>query len=324
MNRRRALSLMLMASGLSACGGRKQDGKPVLRVGHFPNITHAQAVIANQLSRAGKGWFEERIGAEVQWFIYNAGPSAIEAFFTDAIDLSYIGPSPVLNGYIKSGGDEIRVVSGATKGGASLVVRAEGGPKAPAEFRGRKIATPQLGNTQDVACRVWLRKQGFTVTQTGGDVQVIPTANPDQLSLFQQQKLDGVWTVEPWVSRLEMEAGGRVFLEQKADFATVVAASTKALQEKAELVKKFVAAHVELTQWVAEHPAEAKETFRAGFKAITKGEISEKLVDHAWPRLVFNAEVTQAEFESSLAEGQSVELLPAKAPKLDRLLALQK
>src|ERR1043165_2373609 len=145
--------LAVFAGALAACGPKSPEsegGKVVLRVGHFPNITHAQGVIASQLSREGKGWFEERLGPDVklQWYTYNAGPSAVEAIFAGSIDLTYIGPSPVLHGYVKTKGDEVRVVSGATNGGAALVVRADSGITKPEDFRGKKVATPQLGNTQ--------------------------------------------------------------------------------------------------------------------------------------------------------------------------------
>jgi NitT/TauT family transport system substrate-binding protein len=321
------LLLLLAAAALAGCGPKPSEpqagGKTRLRVGHFPNITHAHGVIAHQLSIEKKGWFEERLGPDVQidWFVYNAGPSAIEAIFAGSIDVTYVGPNPVLNGYVKTAGDEVRVISGATAGGAALVVKAEGGPTKPEDFRGKKIATPQLGNTQDVSCRVWLGKQGFKVTQLGGDVRVIPTENPSQLTLFQQGEIDGAWTVEPWVSRLEMEAGGKIFLEQKEEVATVLAASTDILKKQPALVKKFVAAHRELTQWINAHPAEAKDLVRRGLKEITKRELPAPLVDHAWPRLRFTSEVTLASFERAVHEAQSVDLLKA-APPLDRLLAV--
>jgi NitT/TauT family transport system substrate-binding protein len=318
------LLVALCALVLTGCDSKpKQAGKARLRIGHFPNITHAQGVIASQLSREKKGWFEERLGPEVEieWFTYNAGPSAIEAIFAGSIDLTYIGPSPVLNGYTKTGGDEVRVVSGAANGGGALVVKAEGGPTQPKEFRGKKVATPQLGNTQDVACRVWLRKQGFKVTQLGGDVQVIPTENPNQLPLFQGGSIDAVWTVEPWVSRLETEAGGKIFLEQKDEFTTVLAASTAVLKKQPALVKKFVAAHRELTEWITAHPDEAKALVRAGIKEITKRDLPPALIDHAWPRLTFTSKITREQFEQAASEAQSVQVLQ-NVPKLDRLVAI--
>ena len=138
----------------------------------------------------GKGWFEQRLGpnVEIQWFTYNAGPSAMEAVFAGSLDLTYVGQGPALNAHFKSNGEEIRVISGAATGGAALVVKPNGGINSPADFRHKKIATPQLGNTQDISCRAWLKAQGFNVTQTGGDVKVLPVANPDQLSLFPKRR----------------------------------------------------------------------------------------------------------------------------------------
>ena len=192
--------------------------KTVIRVGHFPNLTHAQGVIGHGLSRSGKGWFEQRLGTnvEIQWFVYNAGPSAMEAIFTKSLDLTYVGPNPAINAHLKSNGEEVRIVAGACSGGAALVVQPDGRIKTDADFKKRKIGTPQLGNTQDVAARAWLISKGIKVTMTGGDAQVIPTANPDQLDLFLRGNLDAVWTVEPWVTRLEREAKGKVYLEESS------------------------------------------------------------------------------------------------------------
>src|SRR5256884_4844880 len=195
----------------------RAQGKTVIRFGHFPNITHAQGVIAHALSRQGKGWFEQRLGpnVEIQWFTYNAGPSAMEAVFAGSLDVTYVGPSPALNPYFQSNGEEIRVISGAANAGAALVVKPDSPIKTPADFRGKKIATPQLGNTQDISCRAWLKTHGFKVTQTGGDVTVIPTANPDQLGLFQTGGDEAGLTIEPWVSRLQRRANARVVLDDK-------------------------------------------------------------------------------------------------------------
>ncbi len=297
----------------------------VLRVGHFPNITHAQGLIASQLSREGKGWFESRLGGDVkiEWFVYNAGPSAMEAIAAGSIDLTYVGPNPALNLYSKAQGEEVRIIAGSANGGAALVVQGDGRLSKPADFRGKAIATPQLGNTQDVACRAWLIKQGYRITQLGGDVKVLPTANPDQLALFTAGQLDGVWTVEPWVSRLELEAKGKVFLEQKDSITTVLVSSVKLLAEKRELVKKFAAAHAELTEWINKNPAEAKRLANAALKEITKREMPAELIEKAWPRLTFTAEIKREDLAASVAEAQSVGFLKG-APDLGRLVEIPK
>ncbi len=310
------VAAFLAAVAFSACekekSGAESSGKSLtLRVGHFPNITHAQALVASNLSRQGKGWFEERLGpgTKIEWFVYNAGPSAMEALAADSIDLTYVGPNPALNLYVKSRGEEVRIIAGAADGGAALVVQPDGRLSKPEDFRGKAIATPQLGNTQDVACRAWLKKQGYAITQLGGDVKVLPTANPDQLSLFTSGKIDGVWTVEPWVSRLELEAKGKIYLEQKDSITTVLVAGAKLLEEKKDVVRKFAAAHAELTEWINKNPEEAKKLANAELKQLTKREMPTELMDKAWPRLHFTSEITRESLDSFVAEAQSVGFL---------------
>src|SRR6266480_2841343 len=250
--------------------------KVVIRFGHFPNITHAQGVIAHALSHKGKGWFEERLGpkVEIQWFTYNAGPSAMEAMFAGSLDLTYVGQGPALNAHFKSNGAEMRVIAGAANGGAALVVKGDSPIKTAADFRGKKIATPQLGNTQDVSCRAWLKAQGFKITQTGGDVIVLPTANPDQLPLFQSGGVDAVWTVEPWVTRLEREANAKVFLEDTNIITTWLAGSVKFLNAHRDLVKKIVTANEELTDWIQAHPDQAQKLLISELKEETKADFA--------------------------------------------------
>src|SRR5438045_3128596 len=269
------------------------EEKTVIRFGHFPNITHAQGVIAHALSRQGKGWFEERLGpnVEIQWFTYNAGPSAMEAIFANSLDLTYVGQGPALNAHFKSNGEEIRVLAGAANAGSALVVKSDSPIKTAADFRGKKIATPQLGNTQDVSCRAWLKAQGFKITQTGGDVMVLPTANPDQLPLFQNGGVDAVWTVEPWVTRLEREAKARVFLEDKDVITTWLVSTTKFLGSQRDLAKKVVAANAELTDWIQKNPDEAQKLLIDELTAETKTTFAPDAVAQAWKRIKFTTAV---------------------------------
>lgn len=294
----------------------------VLRVGYFPNVTHAQGIIGSHSTREKHGWFEQRLGPDVtiQWFPFNAGPSAMEAIFAGSIDLTYVGPNPALNAFIRSRGDEIRVLAGAAEGGAALVVPGDGRIAQPGHFRGLKLATPQLGNTQDVAARAWLKKQGYKITLTGGDVSVVPTANADQFQLFSQGKIDAVWTVEPWVSRLEAEAGGKIVLEQTDAVTTVLVSSVKFLKANPGLVEKFRAAHVELTAWINAHADEARAQVRAGLSAEMKREMSNAIVASAWRRLKFTDQVTQAQFDALVGDAQSVGLLRDAIP-LDRMFS---
>ena len=296
---KRFLASSMMILGLISANIQAHAEPITIRIGHFPNITHAHGVIAHQLSRQEKGWFEERLGADVkiEWYTYNAGPSAMEAIFANALDVTYVGPNPAINAYVKSNGEEIRVIAGATNGGAALIVQSDGRITKPEDFGGKKIATPQLGNTQDVACRAYLKANGYNVTQTGGDVFVLPTANPDQLSLFMKGEIDGVWTVEPWVSRLELEANGKMFLEEKDSITTIFVSSNKFFTEHRDLAKKLADAHAELTAWIGANPEDAQQLIQAEIETETTRPISADLLAHAWPRLHFTNEIALAAFD---------------------------
>jgi NitT/TauT family transport system substrate-binding protein len=292
----------------------------VLRVGHFPNITHAQALVAHNFSRQGKGWFEERLGpgTKIEWFVYNAGPSAMEAIFAGSIDLTYVGPGPALNAYTKANGAEIRLIAGSANGGAALVVQPDQNLKAPADFRGKKIATPQLGNTQDIACRAWLMAGGLKITQLGGDAQVLPTQNPDQLALFQQKKIDAVWTIEPWVSRLERESGGKILIDERDVATTILVSSVKYLAEHRDLAKKFAQAHAELTDWMMKNPEEAQKIIKAELLEETKSEMAPELIAQSWKRIVFTSETPRAAVESFMQSSLKTGFIKT-APDLSKL-----
>ena len=323
------LLLMFIVVGVV---GRARAEKIVLRVGHFPNVTHAQAVIAHGLSRDGKGWFEQRLGpdVEVQWFVFNAGPSAMEAIFAKSIDITYVGPNPAINAHLKSRGEEIRIVAGACSGGAALVVQPDGRIKTDSDFKGKKIGTPQFGNTQDVAARAWLQSLGLRVTMTGGDALVLPTANPDQLALFKKGDLDAVWTVEPWVTRLMLESKGRVYLEESALWpetkgryvTTHLVSSARLLREQPALLKKWIAAHVELTQWINAHADEAKQILNAEIKAETTKALPAATLDGAWQRLELTHDPVRASLLKSAADAHRVGFLREK-PDLSRIYDLR-
>ena len=296
------------------------SAEPVLRVGHFPNITHAQGLVAHNLSRQGKGWFEERLGpgTKIEWFVYNAGPSAMEAVFAQSIDLTYVGPGPALNAYTKSNGEEVRLIAGAANGGAALVVQPDQNLKTAADFRGKKIATPQLGNTQDISCRAWLIAGGLKITQLGGDAQVLPTQNPDQLQLFQQKKVDAVWTVEPWVSRLERESGGKILVDEKDVATTVLVSSAKFLREQRELARKFAEAHAALTDWMVKNPDEAQKLIKAELLAETRSDMASDLIAQSWKRIAFTAETPRASIESFMQNSLKTGFIKT-APDLSKL-----
>ena len=272
---------------LAGCGQHGEQGGSVIRAGHFPDIVHSQALVGR-----ARGEFEKALVTDVKidWKMFNAGPSAIEALFAGELDLCYIGPNPAINGYVKSRGEALRIVAGAASGGAGMVVREDSGIKSIADLHGKRIATPQLGNTQDVACRAWLRQNGFRSAEVGGDVSVVPVRNADQLTLLLKREIDGAWTKEPWVARLIKQGGGRLFLDEKeiwegGRFVTAhLIASTKFLDEHPDLAKKWLEAHVEITLWINANLEEARQIVSAQVAAITGKALPEDVLKDAYSR----------------------------------------
>jgi NitT/TauT family transport system substrate-binding protein len=294
-----------------------------IRVGHFPNVTHVQALVARNLERQGQDWFGPRLpeGVRIQWFAYNAGPSAMEAIFAGSLDLAYVGPNPAINAYARSGGDEIRVVAGAMTGGSALVVQGDADLAEPEDFRGMRIATPQFGNTQDVAARAWLAAGGLRITQTGGDAQVVPTANPDQLALFAARQIDAVWTVEPWVSRLELEAGGSVLVEERDAVTTLLVARAAFLAEHADLVASFVTAHRELTDWIVSNPEDAKRMVADELRLQFRIAIAPEVLARAWTRMTPTSAISLESLQGFVEAAQAVGFLRG-VPDLARLVVV--
>ncbi len=278
---------VLVASFVLGAGALVQ-GQTVIHVGAFPNITHPQAMVGKS-----NGWFEKAMGpgVKIEWRSFNAGPSAIEALFAGAIDLTYIGPNPAISGYVRSNGEALRIVAGATSGGAALVVRNDSGIQKPEDFHGKRVASPQMGNTQDVALRAWLIAHGMKSADKGGDVQVIPLANPDQLTLFLKRELDAAWAPEPWATRLIKEGNGRLFLDERTlwpngDFITAhLIVRTEFLKQHPDLVKNWIRAHVELTDWINAHLTDAKKLLNQQIAKETGKALPEAVLQDAFGRL---------------------------------------
>jgi len=289
----------LIVFSFALCGISQGFGQTVLRVGAFPNITHPQAMVGK-----ANGWFEKAMGTNVkiEWKSFNAGPSAIEARFAGAIDMAYIGPNPTISGYVRSQGEALKVISGAASGGASLVVRNNAGINKPEDFHGKRVASPQLGNTQDVALRAWLKAHGMKARDKGGDVKVLPMANPDQLTLFLKQELDAAWAPEPWATRLVQEGNGRLFLDERDLWpdrqfvVTNLIVNTKFLREHPDLVKNWVRAHVDLTDWINGHLPRAKQLLNSQIQKETGKALPPAVIEAAFGRF----EATYDPIRSSL------------------------
>ncbi len=294
---KRILVILSLTALIPFCRSQAQEIK--VRVGYFPNVTHSQAVVG-----MANGVFQKEMGTniKIETKIFNAGPSVIEAIFAGVLDLAYIGPNPAINGYIKSNGEALRIIAGATSGGAALVIRKDAGITTIEDFHKKKIASPQLGNTQDVVLRAWLKNNGMILSDKGGDVQVVPIKNPDQLTLFLTKQIDAAWTVEPWVSRLIKEGNGKLFLEESSlwpngEYVTAhIIVSKKFLESHPDLVKKWLKAHVSLTLWINEHLAEAKVIINKELKRLTGAALSQDVLDSSFARL----KVTYDPIKSSL------------------------
>lgn len=296
-----------------------------VRVGAFPNITHPQAMLGK-----ANGAFEKAMGPNVriEWKSFNAGPSAIEALFAGAIDMTYIGPNPAISGYVRSGGEALHVVAGASSGGAALVVRNDSGISKATDFHGKKVASPQLGNTQDVALRAWLRTNGLKTTDKGGDVQVIPLANPDQLTLFLKKDLDAAWAPEPWATRLIREGNGRLFLDERTlwpngQFVCAnLIVNSKFLKEHPEIVKSWLRAHVELTDWINGNLPQAKKVLNQQIQKETGKALPDAVLDEAFGRLQVTYDPLRASLLTSAKSAFDAGFLGRQMPDLSNLYDL--
>lgn len=268
-----------------------QGTSKVLRIGYFPNINHAQAVIG-----IGDGEFQKELGnnIQVQPYTFNAGSSAIQALLANRIDATYVGPGPAVNGYVASQGKDLRIISGAASGGAVFVVRNDSGINSPKDFANKVFASPQLGNTQDIALRNYLHSKGYQTKDNGGNVTVTPVDNPIILTLFLKKQIDGAWVPEPWGARLVNEAGGKILLDERSlwppdgKFVTTnIVARTDYLQQNPDVIKKLLAANVNETSWINNHTDAAIKAFNTEFKKLTGKTLAENELRQAWSRIQF-------------------------------------
>jgi sulfonate transport system substrate-binding protein len=269
--------------------GVQNSTSQILRIGYFPNINHAQAVIG-----LGNGTFQKALGnnVDVKTFVFNAGPSAMEALFAKQVDVTYVGPNPAINAYVVSQGKDLRIISGASSGGAVFVVRNDSGIQSTKDFANKKFASPQLGNTQDVALRKYLLDNGYKTKENGGNVEVVPANPSDILTLMLKKEIDGAWVPEPWGARLIKEANARLFIDERdlwppnGQFVTSnIVARTDYLQNNPDIIKKLLAAHVDETEWINSHKEEAIKAFNVELKKITGQIIPEDQLRGALARM---------------------------------------
>ena len=267
--------------------GTNSTAKPTVRVAFFPNVTHAAALYASS-----KGLFAYTMGdsATVEERVFKAGPEEIEALFAAEVDFGYIGPGPAVNGYLKSKGEALKIIAGASSGGAALVVRKDVAALSLKDLAGKRVAVPQTGGTQDLSLRHALKTVGLNAKDKGGTVDVVQFAPADVPSLFQRGELDAAWLPEPWVARLESELGAKVILEEKTlwpggRFSTaVVIVRREFLKAHPELVEKLLAAHKDAVKAISTEPDAARTAIGEKIKALTGKAIPDALLKTALSR----------------------------------------
>ncbi|KOV83696.1 sulfate ABC transporter substrate-binding protein [Streptomyces sp. NRRL WC-3723] len=305
-----------------ATGAKKIDGLGSVKIGYFGNLTHATALVGKQ-----KGFFQKELGAtEAKYQVFNAGPSEIEALNSGSIDIGWIGPSPAINGYTKSDGKSLRIIGGSASGGVKLVVN----PKkitSLKDVKGKKIATPQLGNTQDVAFLNWAAEQGWKVdAQSGkGDVSVVRTDNKVTPDAYKSGSIDGAWVPEPTASKLVAE-GGKVLLDEsslwpdKKFVITNIIVSQKFLQEHPKAVEAVLKASVETNKWINANPDEAKAAANKQLGVDSGKELPANVLDPAWKSIQFTDDPLAATLDTEAKHAVKAGLL--ENPKLDGIYDL--
>ncbi|HSS95099.1 MAG TPA: ABC transporter substrate-binding protein [Candidatus Dormibacteraeota bacterium] len=310
-----AAVLLLVACGQAADSASPvspaDDGTLTLRLGFFPNLTHAPA-----LAGVKKGFFAATLGSNVtlETHTFNAGGDAITAILSNSIDATFVGPNPTTNAFIKSHGQAIRVIAGSTSGGALLVVK--GSVTSIAALKGRKIADPQLGGTQDVALRWFLQSKGFkTDTAGGGDVSILPQDNSQTLTAFRQGKIDGAWVPEPWASRLVVEGGGTVLVDERdlwpqGQFDTTnLIVSTTFLHSHPKRIKALLEGLYESVAYLNADTADAQKLTNDAVAEITGSRLAAGVVSAAWAHMTFTLDPLATTLKVSADHSRSVGLL---------------
>ncbi len=296
---------------LSLATGSSAFADTVIRVGHLPNLTHPQALVGRET-----GEFEKNAGAKVEWTAFNAGAGAMEALLADELDLAYVGPSPALNAYVRSKGRVLRVIAGAASGGVALVVRKDAGIRSPADLKGKRVAVPGLGNTQDVALRSWLKVKGLDAVS----VQVMPVKNPEIFTLFQRKELDAAWVPEPWATRLIQEAGGALFIDERDLWpegkfpSTLLVVRTDFLAKNRALVKRFVGTHVGLTEAIIQKPDEAKHNINAQLTNLMGKPLPAAQLDEAFTRMAATYDPIPGALLKAARQAWELKYLPGAQP----------
>jgi NitT/TauT family transport system substrate-binding protein len=316
------VAVVALALVATACGGDSgskaspaaRTGAPAaattVHLGYFPNVTHATALVGIE-----GGIFQRALGTDkLELSTFNAGPAAVEALFSGALDATYIGPNPTINAFTKSNGQAVRIVSGATSGGALLVVKPSIADAAG--LKGKKLATPQLGGTQDVALRYWLRQNNLkTDTQGGGDVSIVPQDNAQTLETFRSGAIDGAWVPEPWATRLVQEGGGKVLVDERSLWpggrfvTTQLIVRTQFLKDHPDTVRRLLDGQVQANDYVNQHPADAQRLVNQGIAKVTGKALPDAEIQAAWGNMEFTDDPVASSLTAAAQHATEVGLL---------------
>ena len=309
--RQRTTALLLTALSLvgPATCQRGSSSSPPFRLALFPNLTHAQGLVGE-----AEGLFARAIAAPVVVRHFHAGPAAMEALLAGDIDMAYVGPGPAGIAYLRSGEEALRVVAGAASGGAGLVARRAFSAR---ELAGKRVATPQLGNTQDIALRFWLRSQGLRVGSGPSDVNVLPLSNPDILGLFARGEIEAAWVPEPWAALLVAKAGGHLVVDERDLWegrqfpVAVVVASRRALATRRREVVAALRVHLALTDRWRSDPAAFARAANAQYGKLTAHPLPDAVLLDAFSRLQPTTDPLERQLEIGVRRAQAMKFAPA-------------
>jgi len=270
-----------------------------IRVAYFPNINHAVPIIGME-----KGTFENQIGNNtvIEPILFDAGPQVIESIFAGSIDIAYVGPGPAINGFLKSEDHNVKILSGAASGGASFIVHPNSKIESVADFEGKRIAAPQIGNTQDISLRTYLSENGLKPAEKGGSVIVLNISNPDIYTLFAKGDIDAAWVPEPTATILVQQLDGkRLFNEEELwpdnRFASVLLiAREEYVKQNPDVINKWLEAHRQTVNWINSNPEQTRIIFIQFMKKETGKSLPDKLVDES----LSNLEITSDPIVSSI------------------------
>lgn len=300
-------AIVLMVAILNITSTDNSDNE--IRVAFFPSISHAVPIVGIENNIFQENLTEQKI---IEVKIFDSGPQVIESLFAKSIDLAYVGPGPIINGFLKSNGQDLKILAGAANGGASFIIQKDSGLDSIENFQGKRIASPQISNTQDVSLRHYLSTHGLEPVEKGGTVFVINISNPDIYTLFAKGDIDGAWVPEPWATILVEELGGvRLFNEsqfwpEKQFSSVLLIGRTNFIEQNPETVEKWILSNQKTAEWINSNPDKTKMIYNEFMQDYMGKTFSKKIVDESFSNLeitsypIKNSVLTFAERADSL------------------------